>query len=89
MLNVMVLGVITFCIGLIGYVSWTRGRTYPPTGYALGSIWGAKFAMGLGVVLFTSGLVGPGPDPNRCSGALSDGEGGHRDDWVRRRVGPQ
>jgi hypothetical protein len=59
MTNLMGLGVISFVIGIIGYLSWTRPkRSKAPTGYALGSIRGAQFAMGLGFALFTVGLIG-------------------------------
>ena len=59
MLDLMILGVISFSIGLISYLSWTRPkRPNPPTGYALGTIRGAQFAIGLGILLFTVGLIG-------------------------------
>ena len=59
MANLMALGLISFFIGVVGYVSWTRpNRPEPPTGYTLGSIRGAQFAMGLGILLFAVGLLG-------------------------------
>jgi hypothetical protein len=59
MATLMGLGLISLFIGLVGYISWTRPkRPNPPTGYALGTIRGAQFAIGLGVVLFTIGLIG-------------------------------
>ena len=53
------IGVISLFIGLVGYVSWTRPkRPNPPTGCSLGSIRGAQFAIGRGIVLLTVGLIG-------------------------------
>jgi len=57
--TLMGLGLISLFMGLVSYVSWTRPkRPNPPTGYALGTIRGAQFAIGLGILLFAVGLVG-------------------------------
>jgi hypothetical protein len=58
MLDVTIVGVMMFGIGLLGYISWTRGRSDPPTGYALGTIRGTQFAMGVGILLFAIGFIG-------------------------------
>jgi hypothetical protein len=59
LLNLLIAGLLSFVVSVLGYRVWTRPtRPGPATGYGLGTIRGTQFGMVLGATAMIVGLIG-------------------------------